>query len=541
MMWWCKRLKYFYSVLLLSLVSFSALSAPVANNDERQSPQGFPNTINVLSNDEYDDTSPVTVVATAPANGSVQVNTADGSIRYTPNNNFRGIDTFTYTLTDSTGTSENATVTINVVTIEFFAKRENSRSMAAVIDIMCPRLFDIPDFELSAGQILLKDQCNNLFLLAALGGDVAGALNAIANEEIPAQAQTIREFTRTQTNSVESRMHDVRAGVEGFSLLGLSLEVDGERMEGHQLQQLMSEWVGGNAGEVPVYFPRQRWSLFINGSLNQGNKGTSDLETGYDIDGLSLTFGADYRITNHWVTGVALGLNSVDVDYENGLGSTETESTNYIFYSTFYKQKFSIDTMVGLGTSTINTDRRIRYTAAGTTLDTLARGDTTGDQWFASATAYYEMAFGALGVTPFVAFDFLDSQIDGYSESNAAGLEQTIRDRSVESMVFSIGARASYAFSFAWGVLMPHCALTFEQESKDERKPAVSSFLFDPDSLVFDISLDDADTSYFEANVGASAVLPLGISLFIDYQQLFAYKNYDASQLTFGGRWEVEF
>ncbi|HEY7385402.1 MAG TPA: Ig-like domain-containing protein, partial [Beijerinckiaceae bacterium] len=51
--------------------------------------------------------------ATAPAHGSVTVN-ADGTFTYTPDANFDGTDTFSYTLTDANNDASEATVTMTV-------------------------------------------------------------------------------------------------------------------------------------------------------------------------------------------------------------------------------------------------------------------------------------------------------------------------------------------------------------------------------------------------------------------------------------------
>src|SRR6185312_2244664 len=54
-----------------------------------------------------------TAVATGPANGALSHNT-DGSFTYTPNQNFYGTDSFTYTVNDGTTTGAAATVTVKV-------------------------------------------------------------------------------------------------------------------------------------------------------------------------------------------------------------------------------------------------------------------------------------------------------------------------------------------------------------------------------------------------------------------------------------------
>ena len=66
--------------------------------------------------------------ASDPANGSVTVNT-DGSYTYTPNANFNGQDSFTYTVTDPTsGESSTQTVTINVSPVADLTAADDSNS-----------------------------------------------------------------------------------------------------------------------------------------------------------------------------------------------------------------------------------------------------------------------------------------------------------------------------------------------------------------------------------------------------------------------------
>ena len=67
--------------------------------------------ITVLGNDSFEGTPVVTATST-PGNGSVVIN-GDNTITYTPNSNYTGADSFTYTVT-SGGVTETATVSLNV-------------------------------------------------------------------------------------------------------------------------------------------------------------------------------------------------------------------------------------------------------------------------------------------------------------------------------------------------------------------------------------------------------------------------------------------
>ncbi len=92
-------------------------AAPVAVNDDADTVEGNPVTINVVSNDTDSDgtINPSTVTITGgPGNGTA-VEQGDGTVLYTPNAEYSGKDTFTYTVRDDHGVLSNtATVTVTV-------------------------------------------------------------------------------------------------------------------------------------------------------------------------------------------------------------------------------------------------------------------------------------------------------------------------------------------------------------------------------------------------------------------------------------------
>jgi len=96
----------------------SSNQPPVAVNDTASTPEDTPVIINVTANDyDPDGTIDPTTVTTVddPSNGNISVNPTTGEVTYTPDLNFNGGDTFTYTVKDNDGVTSNvATVTITV-------------------------------------------------------------------------------------------------------------------------------------------------------------------------------------------------------------------------------------------------------------------------------------------------------------------------------------------------------------------------------------------------------------------------------------------
>jgi hypothetical protein len=104
----------------VATVSIFVNAPPIAQDDFAATEAVTPVVIIVLANDS--DPTPggglvpsSVVIASQPANGAASVNLSTGAITYTPNVNFSGVDTFTYTVNDIHGATSNvATVTVLV-------------------------------------------------------------------------------------------------------------------------------------------------------------------------------------------------------------------------------------------------------------------------------------------------------------------------------------------------------------------------------------------------------------------------------------------
>jgi hypothetical protein len=91
-------------------------SPPVADDDLASTPEDTPVLIDVLANDDDADPADTLTITnlTQPANGVAEI--VGSSVRYTPNANFFGVDSFTYTAHD--GTEDSATAATVTVTVD---------------------------------------------------------------------------------------------------------------------------------------------------------------------------------------------------------------------------------------------------------------------------------------------------------------------------------------------------------------------------------------------------------------------------------------
>ena len=120
----------------------SVNDAPVADDETASTNEDTPlSTIDVLTGDTDVDGDILTVTAASAGNGTVSINT-DGTLNYSPNANFNGSDTISYTVSDGNGGTDTGivTVTINPVNDPPVADDEtastNEDTPLSIIDVL---------------------------------------------------------------------------------------------------------------------------------------------------------------------------------------------------------------------------------------------------------------------------------------------------------------------------------------------------------------------------------------------------------------------
>ena len=99
---------------MFAVLSTNGVAQSIALDDSASTPQNTPVTVNVLANDiTGSGPGPLRVVSVGTPLAGTTATNAGGQIVYTPNSNFLGDDSFTYTMTDGASTAV-ATVRVSV-------------------------------------------------------------------------------------------------------------------------------------------------------------------------------------------------------------------------------------------------------------------------------------------------------------------------------------------------------------------------------------------------------------------------------------------
>ena len=101
---------------IVTLTVAVTVGVPVAQDDTYNVPMNTATSLAVLSNDSDPDGQALTITTVStPAHGTAAI-VSGTSITYTPTAGYSGADTFSYTVSDGAGSTDIATVTINVTT-----------------------------------------------------------------------------------------------------------------------------------------------------------------------------------------------------------------------------------------------------------------------------------------------------------------------------------------------------------------------------------------------------------------------------------------
>ena len=381
--------------------------------------------------------------------------------------------------------------------------------------------------------------------------EAATALRQIAPDEIAAQGTVTVNAVNTQQTNVAARIAALQSGLRGFSVRRLSLRMDDSRLAGDDLQRL----AGGAAGDPQR---NSRLGVFLSGDVGSGDKETTSREAGFDFDNQSLTIGVDYFLDANAFVGVALGINTIDMDIADNGGGLETDNMSLSLYgSLFQKNDFYLNGFFDYTTSDFDSRRNLDYTLDKTTggccvvtesgrvtVKQNAIGNTDGREMLASLNMGYERGAGAWSYGPVFDLTYASLKIDGFSESmsnpDAAGrgLALTFLDQTIESFRSVLGVKLNHVSSMNWGVLSKQLRVDWHHEFKNDARVINSFYKFDPGKTVMTLKSDEPDADFYSLALDLSAGLANGRSAFISYSTLIGLDNVTASQISAGLRLE---
>ena len=422
----------------------------------------------------------------------------------------------------------------------------NQQGVAGAIDAACPQLAGGPPPPPGGAQADLLARCSEIVGAAgARPADVSNALNQLLPDEAAPQATASLEYPRLAT-AQSGCASGCLAGRWAWQCAGRTHVQWRQRRLAPGYVCAAGAWRAGRRGR-----PDGRWTDFTPGACSwTGTIGRVDRDTttnnpGFDGDTLSLTGGIDYRFSNRFVGGLALGYDDNDIALVNDTGSIDTRSLTLSAYGSFSSDNnFYIDGRLAYGRLDFDLLRNIRYTIGPNPVDVTAQAAPEGDSRLLAISLGRNFNRNAWNFGGYLRGELSTIELDGYSETilnagrDGRGLAVQIDSRELESRTATLGARLGYTSSRDWGVLLPFARVEWVHEFEDEAQTVVARFVNDPTRTAISITGEQQDDGYGNVALGLSSIFANGRSAFLQYERRFAQDAVDRDSLSIGGRFE---
>ena len=258
------------------------------------------------------------------------------------------------------------------------------------------------------------------------------------------------------------------------------------------------------------------WGFLVTPQYGKSNRPETDLENGYQSDLAGLVVGLDYRFSDGFVLGGAIGYTRDDAAFLNSAGSLNTTNNTLTIYSTWLPaDSISIDGYLGYGKIRLDSQRKVVW---GTSISGTASGNTAGQQVMGGMSASYNGDIGRVNFSPFISLDSIKTSFDGYNETGTTTLELHFSERSSLSTTGGLGVHLGTSHGFDWGTLLPSARLTAVHEFQNKTRQISNELVITP-GLGFLVETDSPDRNYLNLGLGVAAALDGGAQLFLDYEK----------------------
>ncbi|WP_154224370.1 autotransporter domain-containing protein [Marinicella rhabdoformis] len=362
-------------------------------------------------------------------------------------------------------------------------------------------------------------------------------MREITPNEVLGQSNSASEIITSQFTNIDARLSELRGGGGGFSMAGLRATYGNESIPVGMLAYLSAgddDDTNNNAVNDFV----SPWGFFINGTISMGERDKTGRELGFDFDTFGITAGLDYRLSNNKVLGVALGYANFDSEIEDE-AEMQSDGITLTGYGSFYvNDNFYVDTRISYGQPNFDQSRRINFSLNEVTIDRVAKGETSANQYSASLSMGYHFYKNAWNITPNASINYVNTSIDAFKESGAGGFNFEYAQQDIKSLKASMGLSVSRAFSLEKGVITPQFDINMTREMENDGGLIEARFINAPDDEIFWIETDEPDRIFGNAGLGLVFIGANGKQAYINYRSIFGLEGFTRGTINLGLRFE---
>lgn len=337
-----------------------------------------------------------------------------------------------------------------------------------------------------------------------------------------------------QINNLMQRLSSLRQGHKGFSIDGLSVDIQGKSIPTGKIISSLSKQLGGGASSDVL--ENEKFGFFVNGKVSVGDRDRTNSD-GFEHESQGVTVGMDYRLNESLVVGSAFGYSHENMRYDLSAGEMDTNSILAAFYGSYYlPQSFYMDWMLSYGFYDYEKDRNIHFKST----KYVASSETDADHYSAAINLGKNFNWQQWQLNSYARFEYQLLDIESYRESGGGGFTLNVGEQSVNSFMSTLGGQVSYSWSQPWGILLPAVRFEWEHEylggSRNIDAVLLNNSNANSKRQISSIVTDKEDRNYFNVGGSLSAVFGGGRTVFVMYESRLGQNNFSNHTVEIGVR-----
>ena len=388
--------------------------------------------------------------------------------------------------------------------------------------------FDISSQETNPQGIAFNTTGTKMFIVGNAGNDIneytLSCAFKVANSgkcEEPPKIKDVRGINDAQINTAKKFAEDTRvATFKRLDILRANKyqNTSAQRIELLFQNELFKKVSNNVASSTQAKFnPIQKldqilpndWEAWTEGSISFGKIGETSLSSAQDIDGFGITVGADRKMDEDKILGVAVRVGNTDVDVGTFGSAVDTNALSLSVYGiNSLKDKNFLKHVFGV--SYLDSDI-VRKDEGNTNTHT---GDREGKQVFGSLDIGREYEDGDLTISSIGSIDGSYTALDSYTESGTNAI--SYNDQDIKSLMASLGVLIDRDINLENSNVKSRVNLEYGKEFTSNSK-VVTSYVSDSES--FEYQADNKNRDIYTAGLGLDFKHDQGLTISADYER----------------------
>ena len=284
-------------------------------------------------------------------------------------------------------------------------------------------------------------QAMNQWVASGATGDRATVLNAMTNsgnypaafeQMMPSQYASLPSMAFNVVNALNSSMFQrlwvIRINGRGFASSGI------------EMNPMQAEMGGTDDMGVFAINPSKdtKWSSFVDGNGVFANASSTGSTQNYRSQSGGVSTGAAYSWTDAFATGVYVGYQGLQAEYDNG--RTIDNAVRFGVFGTYDIDDFYFNALVGGAYHGYTVNRYINFGG----LNRTATGRPGAGEFDLALGTGYDFDIGNFSWGPFTTLQYTYMAVQGFTEAGADSLNLDVDPYNSSSLLYTLGAQAAY-------------------------------------------------------------------------------------------------